>query len=130
MQPLPFTTAQLWSAWERVQENAGCAGADGLTAFQFSPTAVERIPVRCSNASLAAMRTLQVPSRRLPYHPNRHRPNPQMSPTQFPLNRRRRYRAAGWKGLTLPAGTELGQREYWYVVILFRNRVMLEDLFH
>ena len=42
--PLPFTTEQLWSAWERVQENAGCAGVDGLTVLQFSHTAPKRIP--------------------------------------------------------------------------------------
>lgn len=44
MQTLPFTAEQLWSAWERVQENYGCAGVDGLTVPQFSYSAAKRIP--------------------------------------------------------------------------------------
>jgi retron-type reverse transcriptase len=41
---LPFTVEQLWDAWERVQENAGCAGADGVTVQQFAHRAASRIP--------------------------------------------------------------------------------------
>lgn len=41
---LDLTLDQLWQAWERVQENAGCAGADGLTVFQFSHSAAKRVP--------------------------------------------------------------------------------------
>ena len=32
----PLSQDDLWQAWERVQENAGCAGADGLTVDQFA----------------------------------------------------------------------------------------------
>jgi len=32
----PITQDDLWSAWERVQENEGCAGSDGVTVEQFS----------------------------------------------------------------------------------------------
>ena len=42
--PLPFTAEQLWTAWERVQENAGCAGADGFTVLDFAHTAARKIP--------------------------------------------------------------------------------------
>ena len=42
--PLPFTVEQLWEAWERVQENAGCAGSDGITVQQFAHRAAARIP--------------------------------------------------------------------------------------
>src|SRR5438105_4291239 len=41
---LPFTAEQLWEAWERVQENAGCAGADGITVEQFARRAGTKIP--------------------------------------------------------------------------------------
>ncbi|MBZ5534273.1 MAG: CRISPR-associated endonuclease Cas1 [Acidobacteriia bacterium] len=34
--PLPFGGDQLWSAWERVQENEGCAGVDGVTVRHFA----------------------------------------------------------------------------------------------
>ncbi len=40
---LTLTPDQLWQAWERVQENAGCAGADGLTIDQFARDAARRI---------------------------------------------------------------------------------------
>ena len=33
---MPFSPDQLWSAWERVQENEGCAGADGVTVHDFA----------------------------------------------------------------------------------------------
>src|SRR5271165_3496991 len=38
-----MTTEQMWEAWERVQENAGCAGADGMTIEQFARRADHRI---------------------------------------------------------------------------------------
>jgi CRISP-associated protein Cas1 len=41
---LPFTTEQLWEAWERVRENAGCAGSDGITVEKFAQRAASRIP--------------------------------------------------------------------------------------
>src|SRR5712691_8603228 len=34
--PLPLTSEQLWEAWERVCENEGCAGCDGVTVAQFA----------------------------------------------------------------------------------------------
>jgi CRISP-associated protein Cas1 len=40
---LRISVEQLWQAWERVQENAGCAGADGLTVDQFARDAGARI---------------------------------------------------------------------------------------
>ncbi len=33
---LPITAEDLWLAWERVQENDGCAGADGITVRAFA----------------------------------------------------------------------------------------------
>lgn len=42
--PLPLTEEQLWSAWERVQENSGCAGADGVSIDQFARKAHHAIP--------------------------------------------------------------------------------------
>ncbi|MBZ5726314.1 MAG: hypothetical protein LAP87_15110 [Acidobacteriia bacterium] len=32
----PLTSEELWEAWERVRENEGCAGADGVTVWQFA----------------------------------------------------------------------------------------------
>ena len=40
---VPFTAEQLWEAWERVQENAGCAGTDGVTVEHFARRAEGRI---------------------------------------------------------------------------------------
>ena len=33
---LPFGDEELWTAWERVLENEGCAGVDGVTVRQFA----------------------------------------------------------------------------------------------
>jgi hypothetical protein len=41
---LPFGDEHLWAAWERVQENEGCAGVDGVTVRQFSERAHKRLP--------------------------------------------------------------------------------------
>ncbi len=41
---LPFGEEQLWRAWERVQENSGCAGADGVSVDQFAKKAQHSIP--------------------------------------------------------------------------------------
>jgi len=41
---LPLSVGDLWLAWERVQENAGCAGADGVTVAQFGHRAARAIP--------------------------------------------------------------------------------------
>jgi len=41
---IPLTTELLWDAWERVRENAGCAGTDGVTVDQFAHHADKRIP--------------------------------------------------------------------------------------
>ncbi len=41
---LPVGDDQLWAAWERVRENEGCAGADGVTVRQFADRAHKRLP--------------------------------------------------------------------------------------
>src|SRR5439155_2816737 len=41
---LPFTPEQLWEAWERVRENAGCAGSDGVTVARFGERAHRALP--------------------------------------------------------------------------------------
>jgi CRISP-associated protein Cas1 len=41
---LPLGEEQLWEAWERVQENEGCAGADAVTVPQFAARAHKLIP--------------------------------------------------------------------------------------
>jgi retron-type reverse transcriptase len=41
---LPFGDEYLWGAWERVQQNEGCAGADGVTVRQFAERAHKRLP--------------------------------------------------------------------------------------
>jgi CRISP-associated protein Cas1 len=41
---LPFGDEHLWAAWERVQENEGCAGVDGVTVRQFADRAHKRLP--------------------------------------------------------------------------------------
>jgi CRISPR-associated protein Cas1 len=41
---LPFTFEQLWEAWERVCENEGCAGCDGVTVAQFAQRAHRWLP--------------------------------------------------------------------------------------
>ena len=40
----PFTTEQLWEAWERVRENEGCAGCDGVTVAHFAQRAHAALP--------------------------------------------------------------------------------------
>jgi CRISPR-associated protein Cas1 len=42
--PLPFTCEQLWEAWERVRENEGCAGSDGVTVAHFAQGAHRALP--------------------------------------------------------------------------------------
>jgi CRISPR-associated protein Cas1 len=42
--PLPLTLPDLSAAWERVLENEGCAGADGVTIHDFSQRAHRRLP--------------------------------------------------------------------------------------
>jgi CRISP-associated protein Cas1 len=41
---LPFGEEQLWEAWERVCENEGCAGSDGITVSQFAQRAHRLLP--------------------------------------------------------------------------------------
>ncbi len=40
---MDFAEEEMWAAWERVQENAGCAGADGVTVEAFARRAGQRI---------------------------------------------------------------------------------------
>lgn len=47
----------LWAAWQRVRTNAGCAGGDGTSVFQFERNAVARV---------AALRTALVSGRYRP----------------------------------------------------------------
>ena len=42
--PLPLTPADLSAAWERVRENEGCAGADGVTIHDFAQRAHRLLP--------------------------------------------------------------------------------------
>ena len=49
--PLPFGAEQLWEAWERVQENEGCAGSDGVTIERFAHHAARRIPELAERAN-------------------------------------------------------------------------------
>jgi len=77
----PFTFDELLSAWERVQENEGCAGADGVSVAQFARNFPARLRAALSlierdaylpfpllriviekRAGAAATRTLLVPS--------------------------------------------------------------------
>jgi len=79
--PLPFGVEQLWEAWERVRENEGCAGSDGVTVAQFGsrahrvlPRLIERVNEEAYRAfpllrivvekhpGAAATRTLLVPT--------------------------------------------------------------------
>jgi len=41
---LPLTDEQFWEAWERVRENEGCAGSDGVTIPQFAARAHRELP--------------------------------------------------------------------------------------
>src|ERR1039457_2021738 len=41
---LPISQDDLWSAWERVRENEGCAGADGVTVHAFAQRAQRALP--------------------------------------------------------------------------------------
>ena len=45
--PLPFNRDELLMAWERVRENAGCAGADGVTAERFERELETRLAKGC-----------------------------------------------------------------------------------
>ncbi len=40
----PLTLQNLWEAFERVQENAGCAGADAVTVQHFARRAAQLLP--------------------------------------------------------------------------------------
>jgi len=74
MHPLPLTPSDLFSAWERVQENAGCAGADGLTVLQFSRTAARRIPAlfdRLANSAYRPWPLLKILVEKHPAAPGR-----------------------------------------------------------
>ena len=42
--PPPITCEELWQAWERVRENEGCAGSDGVTVAQFAGRAHRVLP--------------------------------------------------------------------------------------
>ena len=37
-----FSVSELEAGWERVRDNEGCAGVDGLTIAQFAPSAGKR----------------------------------------------------------------------------------------
>src|SRR5438045_4054173 len=53
---LPFGEEELWKAWERVQENKGCAGADGVSVPQFAHRANRAIPALLHRAQSGAYR--------------------------------------------------------------------------
>ena len=41
---LPISQVDPWEAWERVCENAGCGGSDGVAVTQFAPRAHRLLP--------------------------------------------------------------------------------------
>lgn len=51
-----MTVEQLWDAWERVRENDGCAGADGVTVAQFAGRAHRALPRLLERANDGAYR--------------------------------------------------------------------------
>src|SRR4051794_20230114 len=53
---LPFTIEQLWESRERVRENDGCAGADGVTVAQFASRAHRALPRLLERANDATYR--------------------------------------------------------------------------
>jgi len=61
--PLPFTADDLYSAFERVQENAGCAGADGVTVHQFAshaPAEIRRLLERVASGNYRPFPLLKI----------------------------------------------------------------------
>jgi hypothetical protein len=54
--PLPFTCEQLWEAWERVRENEGCAGSDGVTVAHFAARAHRALPAMYERVNEGAYR--------------------------------------------------------------------------
>jgi CRISPR-associated protein Cas1 len=53
---LPFSEEDLWLAWQRVQENDGCAGCDAVTVHQFALRAHRWIPRLLERLASAAYR--------------------------------------------------------------------------
>jgi CRISPR-associated protein Cas1 len=64
-----FSLRELEAAWERVRENDGCAGADGVTIAQFAPQAakrLERLRESVMNGSYRPLPLLEILVRKSP----------------------------------------------------------------
>ena len=49
----PLSIDDLWRAWERVRENEGCAGADGVTIHTYAQRVQRYLPALLSHAQAA-----------------------------------------------------------------------------
>jgi len=52
----PLSIDDLWRAWERVRENEGCAGADGVTIHTYAQRVQRLLPALLSHAQAAQYR--------------------------------------------------------------------------
>jgi len=52
----PLSIDDLWRAWERVRENEGCAGADGVTIHTYAQRVQRLLPALLSHAQAAQSR--------------------------------------------------------------------------
>ena len=73
--PLPITIEQLWDAWERVRENAGCAGADGVTVARFAERVHRALPRLIERVNEGAYRPFPLLKILVEKHPGRGAPH-------------------------------------------------------
>src|ERR1017187_9321695 len=70
-----LTNEQLWDAWERVRENAGCAGSDGVTVARFSERAHRALPRLIERVNEGAYRPFPLLKIVVERHPGRGAPH-------------------------------------------------------